>query len=278
MVYLLLAILCSSLVSLVMRVAQTKTQSSVGLLAANYMTCALMAAVAADPATLLTPAEGMGITVALGVINGGLYLGGFLLLQWNIRHNGVVLSSAFMKLGVLVPAIMSVLVFGETPSLVQILGFLLAITAIVLVNWQKGQSGGTKGLQLVLLLLAGGMADGMSKVYQELGRGELEKRFLFLTFVVAMLLCLVILLCKREKLGWKELGFGALLGIPNYLSSLFLLKSLGQLQAVVVYPTFSVAVILVVTLAGVALFRERLTRRQLVAGAIICVALALLNL
>ena len=154
----------------------------------------------------------------------------------------------------------------------------MAIAAIVLVNWQKGQRGGTKGLQLVLLLLAGGMADGMSKVYEELGRGELEKRFLFITFAVALLLCLVMLLAKREKLGWKELGFGALLGIPNYFSALFLLKSLGSLQAVVVYPTFSVAVILVVTLAGVVLFREKLTRRQMVAGALICGALVLLNL
>jgi multidrug transporter EmrE-like cation transporter len=50
------------------------------------------------------------------------------------------------------------------------------------------------------------------------------------------------------------------------------------LPAVIVYPTFSVATILVVTLAGVGLFRERLRKLQWVALAVILAALILLNL
>jgi len=42
-----------------------------------------------------------------------LYLGSFMLLRWNIRKNGVVLPATFMKLGVLVPTVLSVTVFGR---------------------------------------------------------------------------------------------------------------------------------------------------------------------
>ena len=50
------------------------------------------------------------------------------------------------------------------------------------------------------------------------------------------------------------------------------------MPAVIAYPTFSVGTILTVTLAGFLLFKERLSRRQWIALAIILCALALLNL
>ena len=68
-----------------------------------------------------------------------------------------------------------------------------------------------------------------------------------------------------------------LLGIPNYYSARFLLKALGSIPAVVAYPTCSVATIAVVSLAGIFLFRERITKKQVFAMCIIVVALVLLN-
>ena len=62
-----------------------------------------------------------------------------------------------------------------------------------------------------------------------------------------------------------------------FFSARFLLASLTQLDAVIVYPTYSVATILAVTLAGVAVFRERLHRRQWYALAAILAALVMLN-
>ncbi len=49
------------------------------------------------------------------------------------------------------------------------------------------------------------------------------------------------------------------------------------MPAFVVYPTFSVAALLVVPLAGILLFRERLTPRQWTAAGLVITALALLN-
>ena len=75
-----------------------------------------------------------------------------------------------------------------------------------------------------------------------------------------------------------DMLFGVLIGIPNFFSAKFLLRSLEELPAVIVYPTYSVATILLVTLAGVLVFRERLGKQQWIGLLAIMAALAMLNI
>ena len=278
MIFLILAICSSAMVAIMMRIAQPRVNYPTGLLASNYIVCSLMALVLSHPELPEISRTVLGLPAGLGVINGVLYLGSFMLMQWNTRHNGVVLSSVFMKLGILVPTVLSVVWFQEMPTAVQIIGFFLALTAIVILNYQKGTKLSRRSWGLMLMLVAGGMGDGMSKVYEEYGNPGFQNIFLFFTFFAALLLCLGLVAHKKEKLGMKELLYGAALGIPNFLSSLFLLNALRSVPAVIAFPTFSVAVILVVAAAGILFFRERLQRRQVFGGLLICIALVLLNL
>ena len=95
---------------------------------------------------------------------------------------------------------------------------------------------------------------------------------------MALVLCVVLMGLKKQRPGKWEVLFGILVGIPNYFSAKFLLGALETLPAVIVYPVYSVGSILVVTLAGVLLFRERLEKRQWIGLAAILAALVLLNL
>ena len=278
MIFLILAICSSAMVAIMMRIAQPRVNYPTGLLASNYIVCSLMALVLSRPELPEISRTVLGLPAGLGVINGVLYLGSFMLMQWNTRHNGVVLSSVFMKLGILVPTVLSVVWFQEMPTAVQIIGFFLALTAIVILNYQKGTKLSRRSWGLILMLVIGGMGDGMSKVYEEYGNPGFQNVFLFFTFFAALLLCLGLVAHKKEKLGMKELLYGAALGIPNFLSSLFLLNALRSVPAVIAFPTFSVAVILVVAAAGILFFREQLQRRQVFGGLLICIALVLLNL
>lgn len=278
MIYLILAILSSAMVAIMMRVAQPRSDYPTGLLAANYIVCSLMALVLSASELGKLSLGAWGFPAGLGALNGLLYLGSFLLMQWNTRHNGVVLSSVFMKLGILVPTVLSVVWFREVPAALQIIGFVLAIIAIVILNFQRSIQLSRSSWALILMLLVGGMGDGMSKIYEGYGDPGFQNLFLFFTFFSALILCLILTRIRKERVGIKELAFGTLLGIPNFLSSLFLLHALGAVPAVIAFPTFSVAVILVVALTGVLVFREQLQRRQIIGGLLICVALALLNL
>lgn len=274
MLNLLLAILSSALVSIIMRLSTDRVRNSAAMLMVNYILCAALAWTETGPA-----AAGMSLALGLGLFNGVLYLAGFVLLQHNVKVNGVVLSSTFIKLGLLVSMAVSVALFGERPGALQWLGFFLAVAAIVLMNFRPGEGKPGSGMLLLLLLLAGGGGDAMSKVFEQLGDPALSGYFLFFTFAGAFVLCgLWILLGKTGRPGKWEVLFGLLIGIPNFFSAKFLLGALGELSAVIVYPVYSVATILTVTLAGVLLFREKLEKRRWTALGMILLALVLLNL
>ena len=277
MIYLLLAICSSALISIGMRASEGRTSNNIGMLAVNYFTCAILARLC-TPKAGPVPETGMGNALLLGVIGGIFYLVGFLLFQWNVSKNGVVLSATFMKLGVLVPTLLSVTLFGEVPTPLQVAGFVSALCAILLIHFESGTSRAQNAWGLLLLLAGGGMADAMSKIFEELGHPSQKDRFLFYTFLTALILCLALMVSKKQRIGRAELFFGLLVGIPNYFSSRFILLALDSVPAVVVFPTFSVGTIVAVSCAGLLFFRETLSRRRFLAMGIILLSLVLLNL
>ena len=276
---LLLAILCSSMVQIVMRLSTEKVKNNISMLSVNYAACMLIAAAYTGFGNLFPAVPGLGRAGLLGFLQGFIFLLAFILLQYNDRRNGVVLSASFMKLGLLVPIAVSIIWFGEKPGLISAIGFVIAIAAIILINYdpEKATAPGSK-LALLALLLVGGFVDVMSKIYQEIGNPDLSAQFLLYTFGGALILSLLLVLYKKERPGKAELVFGILVAIPNYFSSKFLLAAMAEMDAVIMLPCYNVGTILVATLAGVFFFRERLRKLQWVAMAAILVALVLLNL
>jgi len=277
MFYLALAIAISAMVSIVMRVSTGKVTGNLSMLAVNYLMCLFLSFLHTGPGNLLSQLPGMPLTLGMGLFNGILYLSGFVLLQISMRKNGVVLSSTFMKLGLLVPMVASVLLFREVPGALQIFGFCLALAAIVLINYEKGAA--KKGSVLLpVLLLVVGVGDTMSKIFEVYGNEALSSHFLLFTFASAFVCSVLMVLLKKEKLTKAELFYGLLIGVPNFYSAKFLLMALGHLPAILVYPCFSAGSLLLVTLTGVLAFREKLKLRQWLALGMILVSLILLNM
>ena len=279
MIYLILAVLASTMVSVVMRLSTGKVKNNMSMLAANYVVCTALSAVNAG-GKLLTPMEVLPATVGMGIVNGAFYLLAFLLLHYNMKRNGVVLASTFMKLGLLVSMAVSVLFFREMPGVLQWIGFAIAIGAIILINYEKGGDTGAAGgpMWLIVLLVVAGLGDAMAKVFDTYGDTAYSGQFFIYTFFFDLLACLFLLVKNGEKPSMKEIGYGLALGVPNFFSARLLLKSIEHLPAVLVYPTVSVAIILVVTMVGLAFFKEKLKPRQLAGIGAILVALVLLNL
>ena len=266
------------MVSIVMRLSTDKISANLSMLATNYFICSLLGAAFGGFRLVLPQVEGFSVTVWLGLLSGVLYLAGLVMFQANTRSKGIVLSSVFMKLGLLVPIVASVLFFHESPTVSQITGFCIAVFAIVLINFKKDGSGKGFGFSLIVMLLLSGGADVMAKFFDAYCPQSLSDLYLFYTFATAFALCLVLVVRSHERLGIKELLYGTLIGVPNFFSAKFLLGALTQLPAVVVYPSFSVATMLITTLVGVAFFKERLQKLQWLALIAILAALFLLNI
>ena len=158
MLFFLLAVITSALVSVFMRASEKHVKNNITMLAFNYVMCTVLALICTPDLFTIPQGAAIGRAGMLGMINGVLYLGGFVALNWNIRHNGVVLSATFMKLGVLVPTLMAVFLFGEIPTVWQLIGIAASVSAIVLIRSENGTSQIKHSAGLLMLPLIGGMA------------------------------------------------------------------------------------------------------------------------
>ena len=269
MIDLLTAIGCSACVSMVMRWSEGYVQDKTGILAVNYMICSLCALLCCSAIGFDAP------SFACGALMGVLLVAGLILLQYNIHRHGMIVPSLYTRLGVIVPILFSIVLFDERPAMIQLLGIALAIVSIIFLNSRKGEKG--IGWSLILLLAANGTCDAMNKVYETAGSPVYSGQFLMIAFVCAMLLSLFMLLTGNGRIGKREALAGVLLGIPNYFSSRFLLYSLQTLDAIIVYPMYSVLTVIVITLLGMGIWHERITKRTALGMLLILLSVAFMN-
>ncbi len=280
MIYLILAIASSAAISIIMRASEKHVKNEIGMFMANYLICMMLSIGFMQDKTQVFALVGNrnNLTFALGSLSGIMFLANFLFYKYNMKYNGIVMSATFMKLGVLVPTIMAVVAFGETPQMTQILGILIAVGAIVLINFEKNAFSESKHmLWLILLLLLSGFTDSMANVFDKMGNASQKDAYLLATFGTAFVITVALVCITRTRVTVMDLLFGALIGIPNYFSSRFLLLSLQDIDAVLVYPTYSVATMITIAIAGVVMFREKISRQKLCALVLILIALVLLN-
>ena len=297
MLFLLLATLASAGNALTMKYAGSRSSNQWSLLLFNYLA-----------ATALSCGQGVrsGLVLgevashewALGLVTGVLFIASFALLQLNVRTNGATVSSSLARMGSVVPMLLSIVLFAEYPTLAGAGGIALAIAATMLLSVPQPDAAqpdaaqpmrreGTKGRSpfvpsarklLVPMVLAGGLADTLPKVFEVYGNPEHEEAFILTTFAVAFGICLVMLLRAHERPAGVDIACGAMLGVFNYFSTDLMLRALMELPAYVVYTGFSMGVVLVVYAANTLVMHERLTRRDHVAIALVLLALVLINL
>ena len=295
MIYLILAALCSASMAVALRLSEGYSSNKYAILTGHYVTCTFIAYILLPEKRILPSltnlfragaeagAESAMMTAVLaGIINGVFFLGMLLLLQYSIKKNGAVLSSAFAKLGIMLPVAASVLFLNERPTLLQTAGMLLVAAAILVINLEKGKGGASSKMLLLVLFLFSGMGDGMAKVFERIGERRFDALFLFYTFLTALVLSLIPMMRERfsvnRKMSAADFISGIFVGIPNYFSTSLLLAAVTRLPAYLVYPCFSVGTILIVSFVSVLLLKDKMTRRQVYGCGLILAALVLLNL
>ena len=277
-----MAVLCTASLTLLMRLFSHSQGNRYGMILGNYLTCSLIGFLLIPQKAMLFSAH--PATIACGIAGGFLFVLSLVCLQSSIAVSGAILTSAFSKLGLLVPLALSIFLFHEMPGLLQGCGILFVLCAFLVMNRSSDSDKPQEFhlLSLLIVLLTSGMADAMAKVYSTVQLPAEEPVYMFVLFLCASVLTTFLLLSETRKTGKKatprDLASGIAIGIPNYFSSLFLLAALRTIPSFIAYPVFSAGGILLVTAAGILLFHERLSRNQSVGLLMILVSLVLLNI
>lgn len=221
-------------------------------------------------------------TCMIGVATGVFFLMSFSIYQKSVKQNGASISGMFAKLGILIPMIISIVLWNEMPSQIQSLGIIVAMIAIVIANRpiSKNKVNAGSVAMLLLLFVVGGFAEFLNKIFQRLVSLEYKPVFLFIVFVTAFLLSLIQYIIGDNKPNIKRhaLVVGCLIGIPNLFASFFLLNALDVFPAAIVFPAYSAGSILLISVLSVILFKETLYKKDVTAIGLTMVSLILLNL
>lgn len=278
MIYLILAIISSTSISVIMRLSEKRRTGESGILIFNYIVCTVSAVCFSSGKELNLSEPGLGFMLFAGALGGVIFMLSFGLFQKSISDNGLVLSSMFMKLGLIVPVLMAILAFGEVPGILQIIGLIIAFAVIIIVNFSKNSTSVRKNIFILpALLIMGGLSDSMVNIYDKMGNPIFSDLFLAMIFGVAGVCALLMLVVKKEAVGKWDIIFGLIIGVPNYFSSRFLLMALSDIPAVVAYPVYSVATLLSVSFIGIIVFKENLTGQKAIGFIMVIAALVMLQ-
>lgn len=220
--------------------------------------------------------------LGVGIPAGFCFFLSLVFYQKSVKENGASLSGMFGKLGILLPMVIAIVIWHEIPTLIQTLGICLAIAAMVYVNYTPGQ-GGLKNTKtsLIMLFFAGGMAEFSNKMFQKMGQVADKSLFLFVVFFVAFCLSLFKSFNVIEGEGTsakKDYLIGGIVGIPNLLSSVFLISALGSIPATVAFPIYSSGAIALITLGSFLFFREEISKKSWIALGLTMIAMILVNI
>lgn len=268
MTYVVLAVLMNAVLAWIFRSYQRYGVQTFGAIVVNYFACVATAWVA-QGASPLGPAPFQSSWWWWAALLGTVFISGFYLTAVTIQRIGVATASVFQRMSLLVTVLVAIWFFGETWNLAKVAGLVLALLAVMLVNYvpgrQQGQGWDRWLLPVLVLLLSACVEVGLQYGQRHLlDSAADEPRFVTGIFLSAGILGLLFLLIQGKRkglrLGVPELIGGLVLGIPNYFSIYFIVAALGSgLGGSVVYPVVNVGSILLATAGAILFFREQLT-------------------
>ena len=228
---------------------------------------------------ILSPYSSIIWGIIVGCIAGFFFFSSFIYYQKSVKENGVGISGTFAKLGILIPMIFSIIIWKEFPETLQWIGIGLSLISIVIVNLSSESLDKIDFKPtLILLFILGGMAEFSNKIYQNYALNDYKAVFLFCIFFVAFSISIIFTLKDNAKFSVKDILTGFAVGVPNLFSSYFLILSLDTVKASVAYPVFTAGSILLINIGGFFIFKERISKKNKIAIALIVTALIFINI
>lgn len=280
--FLISSMLCSVLIAMILKHNETRHGSRRVVIAANYI-------VACGYSLAQWGREGWpavdGVTLLLGALGGAVFIGTFLLMTAAIGRVGIAIPVSVTRLAVVLPVAVSILFYREMPAVFHLAGFAAALGALALFGRAAaaGRPGSPRlswsGVLLTAgLFLAMGAVETLLKIFHERRVPAQKYGFVAIIFGTALLLGWLLILLRRELPSRADLALGLAMGLPNVLSTVFMLGALRYLPGMVAFPVNALGIVLLSTLAGAVIWGERPDRSGRLAIALALAAIVLINL
>tara|TARA_Y100000815_G_scaffold275478_1_gene313909 strand:- start:4418 stop:5287 length:870 start_codon:yes stop_codon:yes gene_type:complete len=203
---------------------------------------------------------------------GVLFIIIFNLMALTTQRSGISVVSVATKMSVVIPIAFGIFYYSEDLGISKGVGIVLALIAVYLASIKESDGLRIEPKNLifpVLVFLGSGVIDLSIKYLEDSYVTESDipifSATIFATaFVVGVCVLLFQVVQGKFRFQLKNLLGGIGLGIPNYFSIYFLVKALraNGLDSSTVFTINNVAIVMVSTLVGIALFGESLSKKN----------------
>lgn len=264
----MLSLTSSLIIAVALRFFENKGYDRVVIIASNYLVAGSLGVALSRPSDLRPGVLPFAVFVGL------LFFSTFVAYSFVIKKDGIAPGVTFGRISMAIPVLISIIFWGERPSLLNWMG-LAAVGAVILL-WE-GKISRLSSSLIILFLLSGSISTSLKFFKVKFPQVD-EGRFLVFLFFSALFWSWAYIFLTGRKLEGNSVIGGLAIGIPNFFSSYFLLKALQTVPAYISFPFISVNLIILSTIAGYLVFSEKLCRRKLLLLVFGAVGVALLAL
>lgn len=207
----------------------------------------------------------------LSVLMGAMFISAFYLMAWSAQKISVTVSTVSSKMSMILPVLFSFfyLKVEQGNLLLYLLGLLLAIASIYL-STKKPHSPVKSESYLkyasFIFFLSGAVDTSVNLANAKFGTiPSFAQLFPISVFVMASVFGSFLLgykiVIQKNKFSSRSALAGVFLGIPNYFSIYFLMRTLDDYQGngAFVFPIISISVIVFSSIAAWFIFKEKLS-------------------
>ncbi len=279
MLFLLLSIISSVTVGVIFKISRKYSISTTQIVAWNYTVALLLCYgfFRPDFSTIDATAP-WEIYIPLGILLPTI----FLFLAASIKHMGIVKTDAAQRLSLFIPILAAWLLFDEDFNSLKLIAFIIALPALLLILSKKTDNYDNKWIYPAIVLVGFGVIDILFKQIA-LATSLPFTTSLFVVFGISLIIILIVVfyevLFKKVKIKNNNLLIGAIVGLFNFGNILFYLKAHQAFakNPSTVFAAMNMGVILIGSLVGVLLFKEKLNSKNYIGLAFALIAIVLIT-
>jgi uncharacterized membrane protein len=200
-----------------------------------------------------------------------------------IVEGPLALTSLMIQYSLMIPTIYGF--FGNAkPSVFLVIGIVFLLVSLVFINLNKKGGKGINlkwGIYAFLAFLGNGFCSTFQMIQQDKFDGGYKSEFMIIALIISIVVLGVAALCTERKGIVKKVTTGAhwyiICGLANGLVNLFMLF-LANYPASIVFPVVSAGGIVTTALAGIIIYREKLSVMQIIGMVLGTASIVFLNL
>lgn len=189
----------------------------------------------------------------------------FYILNLSINKSGIIKTDIAQRISLIIPISASFLIFQESISIFKWIGILLGFISVILMLYKTDKKIQSNSIYLTLVFFGFGIIDVLFKQIA-MQKTHPYTTYLFFVFIGCFVISLLIsCFLKKQKINNKIYFYGLLLGCLNFSNIYFYLKAheIYSDQPSTVFAIMNFGVILLATILGVFLFKEKLSKKNI---------------